>query len=35
MLDLFNVLEESATACSTALGADIPDSILNIVQYLV
>lgn len=34
MLDLFNVLEESSTACSTALGADIPDSILNIVHYV-
>lgn len=37
MLDLFNVLVDSATtntACSSALGADIPDSILNIVHYV-
>lgn len=30
MLDLFNVLN----ACETAIGADVPDSILKIVHYV-
>lgn len=32
MVDLFNVLD--TTACSTAIGTDVPGVILNIVHYL-